>query len=439
MSILKLRLLVLGLILFTGAVHAQQVTTLTPAFQASGDLAVAANGDIYVADFGVFLNNANGTQVYQVTPNGQVSVFASGFAGASGNEIGPDGLLYQSNIGANRVSRVEHDGTLSTVATFTNGIRSPVGLAFTSHGDLYVANCGNNTISKINTDGTVELFISSSLLNCPNGLTADAEDNLYAANFSNGNIIKIDPSGTASVFATTPAGATKPLGGNGHITFGNGQLYVVSNASHQAFSISLAGELTLIAGSGIRGRDDGKLLDASFSLPNGIGLSRDGTRLYVNDSETVGTDNQISPNVVRVIELTSRQPTVMANDGMTGSWFESATTGQGFLIDVKRDIDLFFAAWFTYDNEVQGERRWLTLQGSLGEDAEISVPILNTTGGVFDSNLPTTTEQVGEFTIRFTSCTSAEARYAFSDGLQSGELSLTRISPDVFCEGLSRP
>ena len=69
----------------------------------SGDLAVDANGDIFVADYGVLLNNSNGTTIWKVTSEGEYSVFATGFSGASGNTFGPNGDLFQSNIAASRL------------------------------------------------------------------------------------------------------------------------------------------------------------------------------------------------------------------------------------------------------------------------------------------------------------------------------------------------
>jgi hypothetical protein len=62
----------------------------------SGGLTVAPDGSIYVADFGQMLNGSGtpGTRVYVVAPDGSSSVFAEGFEGASGNELGADGVLY---------------------------------------------------------------------------------------------------------------------------------------------------------------------------------------------------------------------------------------------------------------------------------------------------------------------------------------------------------
>ena len=58
---------------------AQNVTTLTPTpFAASGDLAVDAEGNIFVANSGAFSHDPSASEVYKVTPTGEVSLFANG-------------------------------------------------------------------------------------------------------------------------------------------------------------------------------------------------------------------------------------------------------------------------------------------------------------------------------------------------------------------------
>ncbi len=73
------------------------------------------------------------------------------------------------------------------------------------------------------------------LLKCPNGLVIDDEDNIYLANFSDGALIKITPDGIPSLFATIPGG------NNGHVSFANNRLYVVSRGGHQIYEVALEG------------------------------------------------------------------------------------------------------------------------------------------------------------------------------------------------------
>ncbi|MDX1396480.1 MAG: hypothetical protein R3195_19015 [Gemmatimonadota bacterium] len=281
-----------------GQEAAAEVRTLAGPIEAgSGGMETDADGNVYTADFGATLSNGPpGTRVWRVTPDGDVSVFAEGLRGASGNVIGPDGWFYQSNIAANTVSRISPDGEVETFVS--SGIRNPVGLVFDADGHLIVANCGGGSLSRVDADGTPEVFTDTDLLRCPNGITLASDGNFYVANFSDGNVVRVTPDGEASVFATLPGN------NNGHILFGNGVLYVVARGNHQIYELTLDGELTLIAGSGERGLDDGPALEATLSLPNDVALSPDGRILYWNDVGVTGPDPQtLTPTYVRFVEL----------------------------------------------------------------------------------------------------------------------------------------
>lgn len=277
-------------------VFSQTVTTLSDEFNGSGGIAVDAEGNIYVADFGDLLSNANGTTVWKITPDGVRTEFATGLQGASGNTFGPDGNLYQSNIAGNRISVITPEGMVSTLENTLAA--APVGLDFDAQGNLYIANCGNRSIRKVTPEGESSLLVRNNLLFCPNGLAVDDQDNVYAGTFNGGRVLKVTPDGTLTILATVPGGAI------GHLTFANGRLYVVARNDNSVYELTLEGELTKIAGTGERGNADGPASEATFSLPNGIAASPDGTKLYINSKVNADDSNQsLNPVLVRVIHL----------------------------------------------------------------------------------------------------------------------------------------
>lgn len=287
----------------------QEVKTLTSSFQASGGVSVDVRGDIYVADFGILLNNANGTQVHKVLRDGSVSVFANGLRGASGNDFDSQGNLFQSNIAGGFVSKITPAGLVSTFAS--SNINGPVGCVVDAQDNVYVTNCAQGGgITKITPSGQTSIFSQSSLFNCPNGLTIDDSGTLYTCNFGNGDVIKITPGGVASRLATIPGN------NNGHLTFANGMLYVVARCANQIYKVSLEGAVQLLAGSGGRGNLNGPALQATFSIPNGIAASPDGDTLYVNDAvPTTGGCNggALNPVVVRMIVGVKGEPTAVGD------------------------------------------------------------------------------------------------------------------------------
>jgi len=274
--------------------NAQSVITLTVPFDASGGVSIDAAGVIYVANFGDALNNANGTIVYKVTDDGGVSAWASGLFGASGNEFDSQGNLFQSNIAANRISKITPDGTVSTFTT-TN-ILGPVGVTVDNLDNVYTTNCNApGAIIKTTPAGVSTIFAQSSLFNCPNGLTMDNDGNFYSVNFSNGSLLKITPNGDVSILATMPGG------NNGHVTFGNGRLYVVDRGANQIYEVSLIGAVKLLAGTGAAGNsDDRDALQSTWFASNGIKLSSSGNELYIND-KVPNTGTQLNPVIVRMI------------------------------------------------------------------------------------------------------------------------------------------
>lgn len=129
--------------------------------------------------------------------------------------------------------------------------------------------------------------------------------------------------------------------------------------------------------------------------------------------------------------------------GLGGSWADAATPGQVLLLDVQADYygagtGLLFGGWFTYDADPTGDRRWYTIQAQVqAGSAATATPIYQTTGGRFDTALATTTNAVGEATLRFDDCTHGTLRYLFTDGsARSGTIPLTRLLANVSCTPL---
>lgn len=287
--------LILYILIFTPCwVIAQnlEVKKLVSNINASGGVTLGPDGYVYVSDFGPAFQPQDSTSVYKVDPQtGKVSLFATGFKGASGACFDSKGNFYQSNPHGNQVSKVKPDGTI--IYDFaTEGLKTPVGIVANSKDELFVCNCAEPSIRKIEADGSTSVFAESEHFSCPNGLTLIEGDTLVAVNFSNGKIVKIAPDGQVSVLVELPElqGGPKPVG-NGHIIYSQGFLFATSIGKGTVYKVSLSGEAELIAGTGAFSNVEGPALQASFSKPNGIAASPDGNALYINVSDPTWVSN----------------------------------------------------------------------------------------------------------------------------------------------------
>jgi hypothetical protein len=126
--------------------------------------------------------------------------------------------------------------------------------------------------------------------------------------------------------------------------------------------------------------------------------------------------------------------------GLTGSWYNQQTSGQGLLIETYRDISgagqgVLAAGWYTFDVTAPGGQRWYTLQGpALSGAAFAPLGIYAATGGNFNAAPAVASSLVGSATLSFSDCTHGSLSYSFSDGSgRAGTIALIRIDQNVTC------
>ena len=138
-----------------------------------GGIAVAASGDLYIAD-------SSNNRIRKVSPSGLIETVA----GAGWQGFGGDG-------GA------AVDASLSV----------PSGVALDQEGNLFIADTGNQRIRKVRTDGTIETIAGNGLegydgdgglataaqLFCPAYLVIDKKGNLYFTDEANNRVRMLSP------------------------------------------------------------------------------------------------------------------------------------------------------------------------------------------------------------------------------------------------------
>lgn len=275
-------------------------------------IALAANGDIYVAD------TYNHT-VRKVTPAGVVTTLA-GRAGLAGLNDGPGssatfnypsglavdaaGNVYVADMFNDRIRKISPAGIVSTVAP---GFDSPGGVAVDASGNLYVADTENHVIRKITPTGTVSTLAgspgvngsadgqgSAARFNSPNALAVDAAGNVFVADTVNRTIRKITSAGLVSTVAGS-VGAKGDADGTGTAARfrdpvgiavdGGGNLYVTDQDSDTVRKITPAGVVSTVAGDPDDfGGTDGVGRKALFLFPYAIAADAAGNLVITSDT-----------------------------------------------------------------------------------------------------------------------------------------------------------
>ncbi len=134
-------------------------------------------------------------------------------------------------------------------------------------------------------------------------------------------------------------------------------------------------------------------------------------------------------------------PAFNANQfGITGSWYNPATSGQGLEIVALPDHiapgkGVLFAGWFTYIVGNQSLQDWYTLQGEIDANQAIShLDIFQTIGGNFNAPPKVSATKVGSADLVFSDCNHATLSYSFPAGNErTGLIPLSRLSASLAC------
>jgi hypothetical protein len=254
-----------------------------PDFPGALSLAVAPTGGLYVSDAisPVLIAVGEDGHLRRVAGTGEGGIVRSSPSTpgpelcmqARGPAVDPDGRIYLACPTANRIVRLESDGSLTVVAGtgdagFSgNGgpatkatLDRPVDVAFDRAGNLYIADLLNNRIRKVDTHGIITTLAGAG------GLSLSGDGWL-----------------AVSVDVGTPIAVTTDTKGN---------VFVVEQATHRVRRIDAEGRIWTVAGNGTPGfSGDGGPPSSARLDPWDVAVGPDG-RVYVAES---------SSNRIRVI------------------------------------------------------------------------------------------------------------------------------------------
>jgi sugar lactone lactonase YvrE len=276
-----------------------------------------------------------------------------------GVAVGPQGNTYIADWGDNEIRKVSLDGTIATVAgggtacstppscgdggaAIRGQLSFPEGVAVGSDGSVYVADSGDNEVRKVSAAGKITRLAGTGAecaqppacgdggaagaaqLSAPAGVAVDRTGNVYIADTGDSEVRKVSPAGKiARIAGTGAACANAPAcGDDGPATSGQlnfpggvavdqaGNVYVADAGDNEVRTISAAGTITRIAGSGklcsapSACGDGGAAISADLSGPDGVAVTP-GRVVLIADS---------GDNEVRQVSAAGKI-TVVAGDG----------------------------------------------------------------------------------------------------------------------------
>ncbi len=165
-------------------------------------LAFDSSGNLYVTD------QSDHNAVYKITPSGVRTTFASGLNSPQGIAIDASGSVYVADHFSGNIYKFTTTGVRST---FASGLIGPSDIKFDSAGNLFETEESGN-LYKFGPTGARTTIATG--MDLPSGIAFDSHGDMFVAEWGNGlsgsgKIDKFLPGGTRSVFA---AGLDGPLG-----------------------------------------------------------------------------------------------------------------------------------------------------------------------------------------------------------------------------------
>ncbi len=235
------------------------------AFNGSEDIAFDGKGHIA---------GKKGTDVLLADSTGQTTVAASNVPTAYGLRYRPDGFLVVALPNASKVIQISPAGESTDIAT---GLGGPNGLYPDFDGNVWMTEIGGNKVSRINPDNSVDVIVSGAKASGANGVVLDASRQmLYYTNYGQGRVRRVPMAAGAD---PTPIDVIQIQNASldGMVMDACGHLYVMDQGNSKMFRVKLDLEGNAAGGEELMATFPKNVANAQF----GSGPGFDPNTLYV--------------------------------------------------------------------------------------------------------------------------------------------------------------
>lgn len=162
--------------------------------------------------------------------------------------------------------------------------------------------------------------------------------------------------------------------------------------------------------------------------------------LHIFDLTCNGADGAVTRRSRVLVTDPETAPLFQINEGLNDAWFNAATPGQGFFVNVFPGRKQVFLSWFTFETErpddsvtaLIGEpgHRWYTAFGEF-EDNVAVLDLELTRGGIFNDAPPNANSKLdGTIRLEFSDCDNATVEFDINSADLHGSIPIRRITQD---------